>query len=68
MGGARYWDAATDDVRLTLATVLSAQRRGGGGAEPRVGGGPRAARGPRDRRDRDEQLDDGTTTCARAWW
>src|SRR6476469_5931137 len=27
-GGARYWDAATDDVRLTLATVLSAQRAG----------------------------------------
>ena len=28
VGGARYWDAATDDVRLTLATVLSAQRAG----------------------------------------
>jgi len=28
MGGARYWDAATDDVRLTLATVLSAQHAG----------------------------------------
>ena len=27
-GGARYWDAATDDVRLTLANVLSAQRAG----------------------------------------
>jgi glycerol-3-phosphate dehydrogenase len=27
-GGARYWDAATDDIRLTLATVLSAQRAG----------------------------------------
>jgi glycerol-3-phosphate dehydrogenase len=28
VGGARYWDAATDDVRLTLATALSAQRAG----------------------------------------
>ena len=28
LGGARYWDAATDDVRLTLATVVSAQRAG----------------------------------------
>jgi glycerol-3-phosphate dehydrogenase len=28
VGGARYWDAATDDIRLTLATVLSAQRAG----------------------------------------
>jgi glycerol-3-phosphate dehydrogenase len=28
VGGARYWDAATDDVRLTLATVLSAQHAG----------------------------------------
>ena len=28
VGGARYWDAATDDVRLTLATVLSAHRAG----------------------------------------
>ncbi|MFL5618183.1 MAG: glycerol-3-phosphate dehydrogenase/oxidase [Gemmatimonadaceae bacterium] len=28
VGGARYWDASTDDVRLTLATVLSAQRAG----------------------------------------
>ncbi|HET9797255.1 MAG TPA: glycerol-3-phosphate dehydrogenase/oxidase [Gemmatimonadaceae bacterium] len=28
LGGARYWDAATDDVRLTLATVRSAQRAG----------------------------------------
>ncbi len=27
-GGARYWDAATDDARLTLANVLSAQRAG----------------------------------------
>lgn len=27
-GGAQYWDAATDDVRLTLANVLSAQRAG----------------------------------------
>jgi len=27
-GGALYWDAATDDVRLTLATVLSAQHAG----------------------------------------
>ena len=27
-GGARYWDAATDDARLTLATALSAQRAG----------------------------------------
>ncbi|MDB4883399.1 MAG: glycerol-3-phosphate dehydrogenase [Gemmatimonadetes bacterium] len=27
-GGARYWDAATDDARLTLATVLSAQHAG----------------------------------------
>ncbi|HEX6630156.1 MAG TPA: glycerol-3-phosphate dehydrogenase/oxidase [Gemmatimonadaceae bacterium] len=24
LGGARYWDAATDDARLTLATVLAA--------------------------------------------
>ena len=28
LGGARYWDAATDDARLTLATVLSAQHAG----------------------------------------
>jgi glycerol-3-phosphate dehydrogenase len=28
VGGAMYWDAATDDVRLTLATVLSAQQAG----------------------------------------
>ncbi|HEU4723235.1 MAG TPA: glycerol-3-phosphate dehydrogenase/oxidase [Gemmatimonadaceae bacterium] len=28
VGGARYWDAATDDVRLTLATMLSAHRAG----------------------------------------
>ena len=28
IGGALYWDAATDDVRLTLATVLSAQHAG----------------------------------------
>ena len=28
VGGALYWDAATDDVRLTLATVLSAQHAG----------------------------------------
>jgi len=28
VGGAQYWDAATDDVRLTLANVLSAQRAG----------------------------------------
>jgi glycerol-3-phosphate dehydrogenase len=28
LGGALYWDAATDDVRLTLATVLSAQQAG----------------------------------------
>jgi glycerol-3-phosphate dehydrogenase len=28
MGGARYWDAATDDARLTLATVLSAMQAG----------------------------------------
>ena len=27
-GGARYWDAATDDARLTLATVLSARDAG----------------------------------------
>jgi len=27
-GGARYWDSATDDARLTLANVLSAQRAG----------------------------------------
>ena len=27
-GGARYWDAATDDARLTLATVRSAARAG----------------------------------------
>ena len=27
-GGARYWDATTDDARLTLANVLSAQRAG----------------------------------------
>ena len=27
-GGARYWDAATDDARLTLATVRSAQQSG----------------------------------------
>ncbi|MDB4890624.1 MAG: dependent oxidoreductase [Gemmatimonadetes bacterium] len=28
VGGARYWDSATDDARLTLANVLSAQRAG----------------------------------------
>ncbi|MEO8624014.1 MAG: glycerol-3-phosphate dehydrogenase/oxidase [bacterium] len=28
LGGARYWDAATDDARLTLSTALSAQRAG----------------------------------------
>jgi glycerol-3-phosphate dehydrogenase len=27
-GGARYWDAATDDMRLTLATALSARDAG----------------------------------------
>ena len=27
-GGARYWDASTDDVRLTLANVLSAAEAG----------------------------------------
>ena len=27
-GGAQYWDAATDDVRLTLANVLGAQSAG----------------------------------------
>lgn len=27
-GGARYWDAATDDARLTLATALSAAEAG----------------------------------------
>lgn len=27
-GGARYWDAATDDARLTLATALGAQASG----------------------------------------
>ncbi|MEO8335019.1 MAG: glycerol-3-phosphate dehydrogenase/oxidase [bacterium] len=27
-GGARYWDSATDDARLTLANVLSAERAG----------------------------------------
>ena len=27
-GGAQYWDAATDDVRLTLANVLSARNAG----------------------------------------
>ncbi|MDQ6634030.1 MAG: glycerol-3-phosphate dehydrogenase/oxidase [Gemmatimonadota bacterium] len=27
-GGARYWDAATDDARLTLATVRSAEAAG----------------------------------------
>jgi glycerol-3-phosphate dehydrogenase len=27
-GGARYWDATTDDARLTLATALSAQHAG----------------------------------------
>ena len=27
-GGAQYWDAATDDVRLTLANVASAQHAG----------------------------------------
>ena len=27
-GGAQYWDAATDDVRLTLANVMSARQRG----------------------------------------
>ncbi len=27
-GGARYWDAATDDARLTLSTILSAQQAG----------------------------------------
>jgi glycerol-3-phosphate dehydrogenase len=27
-GGARYWDAATDDMRLTLSTVLSARNEG----------------------------------------
>lgn len=28
LGGARYWDARTDDARLTLATVRSAERAG----------------------------------------
>ncbi len=28
LGGARYWDAATDDTRLTLATVLGAASSG----------------------------------------
>lgn len=28
LGGARYWDAATDDTRLTLATVLGAIEHG----------------------------------------
>jgi glycerol-3-phosphate dehydrogenase len=28
VGGARYWDAATDDARLTLATVRSAESAG----------------------------------------
>jgi glycerol-3-phosphate dehydrogenase len=28
LGGARYWDAATDDARLTLATVQSAMAAG----------------------------------------
>jgi len=28
LGGARYWDASTDDVRLTLANVLSAAEAG----------------------------------------
>ena len=27
-GGARYWDAATDDARLTLANIISAHRAG----------------------------------------
>jgi glycerol-3-phosphate dehydrogenase len=27
-GGARYWDAATDDTRLTLATALAAREEG----------------------------------------
>jgi glycerol-3-phosphate dehydrogenase len=27
-GGARYWDAATDDTRLTLATVMAAREAG----------------------------------------
>ncbi len=28
LGGARYWDAATDDTRLTLASALSARESG----------------------------------------
>jgi glycerol-3-phosphate dehydrogenase len=28
LGGARYWDASTDDARLTLANALSAQQAG----------------------------------------
>ncbi len=28
VGGARYWDAATDDTRLTLATVIAAREAG----------------------------------------
>jgi glycerol-3-phosphate dehydrogenase len=28
MGGARYWDAATDDTRLTLASALAAREEG----------------------------------------
>ena len=28
LGGARYWDAATDDTRLTLASALSAREAG----------------------------------------
>lgn len=28
VGGARYWDAATDDTRLTLASVLAAREAG----------------------------------------
>lgn len=28
LGGARYWDASTDDVRLTLANIISAAQAG----------------------------------------
>ena len=37
VGGASYFDAATDDIRLTLATVMSARDAGAVVAQPRVG-------------------------------
>src|SRR5260221_3343353 len=47
LGGASYWDASTDDVRLTLANAIAAREKGAAGLNhsgvvelpPRDGGG-----------------------------